>query len=61
MTVKQLKKFLRKIPDHYPVQILVVDDNIPFAQDIEVGKAEDYDGERVWIYPQSERHPPEWA
>ncbi len=42
-----------------PLQIMLVERGVTIANDIEIERAEVYDGDRVWIYG-VERHLPEW-
>ena len=42
-----------------PLQFMEIDDGITYAHDVGIIEAEEYDGERIWIYSTA-RHKPEW-
>jgi hypothetical protein len=45
----------------YPVQSMLLEDGVPFAEDIVFEVASAYDGERIWIFPADDLvHTPEW-
>ena len=63
MTLNQLLAKLEEIKvkkpkaANFPVQILDVQDGIPYAINIHVELAEKEDGDRVWIYQKDEESP----
>ncbi len=54
-----LKQISNKGEGGLPLQIMLVEQGITIANDIEIARAEMYDGDRVWVYG-VERHLPEW-
>ena len=64
MKVKQAATFFNKMVKegrgNFPVQLMVVDQGITFAQDVRFELAREYDGERIWIYEAGLQQPPEW-
>ena len=41
------------------LQFMEIDGGITYAHDVEIIAAEEYDGDRIWIYSTA-RHSPEW-
>ena len=64
MTVNEAIKILNQLKKQgcgkYPLQIMVVEKGITYADDIEINKAIDADGDRVWIWEVS-RNDPDWS
>jgi hypothetical protein len=57
--IKVLGRISRKGGGSLPLQLMIVEDGLTFAEDIKIEKAEKYDGSRIWIYG-TDRHNPEW-
>ena len=45
---------------NYPVEIMVVEDGVTYAQSVHMHEAASYDGKRVWVYGTDELQSPEW-
>jgi hypothetical protein len=67
MTVDELFKVLERAKKqgkgHWPINLMLVDDGITYAQSITGAEvAQSYDGEMVWLYPEEGIiQPPPWA
>lgn len=54
-----LTEISKKGKGGYPLQLMETGSGMTYACDVEITEAQEYDGDRVWIYA-TDKHPPEW-
>lgn len=64
ITVNEAIEVLQSIQKNgngkWPLQLMVVVHGVTFAEDVQIIEAQEYDGEKAWIYSTGIRHSPKW-